>query len=72
MALFNVMVILGGSTVSSEPVERYSRLARNLAADALTAEVVSAFGREAIEVLVVKGPVLARWLYSGEVHPYVD
>jgi Uncharacterised nucleotidyltransferase len=52
--------------------ERYSRLARNFAVDALTAEVAGAFGREGIETLVLKGPVLARWLYPGEVRPYVD
>jgi Uncharacterised nucleotidyltransferase len=53
-------------------VERYSQLARNFAVDALTAEVAGAFGREGIETLVLKGPVLARWLYPGEVRPYVD
>jgi Uncharacterised nucleotidyltransferase len=52
--------------------ERYSRLARNFAVDALTAEVAGAFGREGIVTLVLKGPVLARWLYPGEVRPYVD
>jgi hypothetical protein len=52
--------------------ERYSQLARNFAVDALTAEVAGAFGREEIETLVLKGPVLAKWLYPGEVRPYVD
>lgn len=52
--------------------ERYSRLARNFAVDALTAEVAGAFGCEGIETLVLKGPVLAKWLYPGEVRPYVD
>jgi hypothetical protein len=52
--------------------ERYSRLARNFAVDALTAEVAGAFGREGIETLVLKGPVLARWLYPDEVRTYVD
>jgi hypothetical protein len=52
--------------------ERYSQLARNFAVDALTAEVAGAFGREGIETLVLKGPVLAKWLYPGEVRPYVD
>jgi hypothetical protein len=52
--------------------ERYSRLARNFAVDALTAEVAGAFGREGIETLVLKGPVLTKWLYPGEVRPYVD
>jgi Uncharacterised nucleotidyltransferase len=53
-------------------VERYSQLARNFAVDALTAEVAGAFRCEGIETLVLKGPVLARWLYPGEVRPYVD
>jgi Uncharacterised nucleotidyltransferase len=66
------MVILGGSAVSAEPVERYSQLARNFAIDALTAEVASAFTGEGIGTVVLKGPVLARWLYPGEVRPYVD
>jgi hypothetical protein len=62
--------------MSAECVERYSQLASNFAltaeVDALTAEVAVAFGREGIEVLVLKGPVLARWLYPGEVRSYVD
>lgn len=51
---------------------RYSQLARNFAVDALTAEVARALGGEGIETLVLKGPVIARWLYPGEVRPYVD
>ncbi len=62
--------------MSAARFERYSRLARNFALtadiDSLTAKVAGAFGREGIEVLVLKGPVLARWLYPGEVRPYVD
>lgn len=46
--------------------------ARNFAVDALTAEVASAFTREGIGTVVLKGPVLARWLYPGEVRPYGD
>lgn len=52
--------------------DRYSQLARNFAVDACTAEVASAFAREGIETLVLKGPVLAKWLYPGEVRPYSD
>ncbi len=58
--------------MSTECVDRYSQLARNFAVDALTAEVAGAFGREGVETLVLKGPVLAKWLYPGEVRPYVD
>lgn len=65
-------VISGGSVVNAEGLDRYSQLARNFVIDALTAEVTGAFGREGIETLVLKGPVLARWLYPGEVRRYVD
>lgn len=62
--------------MSAERLHRYSQMARNFAltveVDALTAEVVGAFGCEGIETLVLKGPVLATWLYPGEVRPYVD
>ena len=46
--------------------------ARNLAIDRLTAEVADFFAREGIETLVLKGPVLADWLYPREVRPYGD
>jgi hypothetical protein len=58
--------------VSAESFDRYAQLARIFAVDALTAEVASAFGREGIETLVLKGPVLAKWLYPRAVRPYVD
>lgn len=58
--------------VSAECLERYFQLARNFAVDGLTAEVANAFGREGIDTLVLKGPVLAKWLYPGEMRPYAD
>jgi Uncharacterised nucleotidyltransferase len=58
--------------VNAECLEHRSQLARRFAVDALTAEVAGAFGCEGIETLVLKGPVLARWLYPGEVRSYVD
>ncbi|HTD08051.1 MAG TPA: nucleotidyltransferase family protein [Solirubrobacteraceae bacterium] len=62
--------------MSVERLERYSRLAGNFALtaeiDLATAEVASAFGIEGIETLVLKGPVIARWLYPGEVRPCSD
>lgn len=62
--------------VSTGCLERYSELAGNFAltaeVDALTAEVVGAFVREGIDTVVLKGPVLAKWLYPGEVRPYGD
>jgi hypothetical protein len=47
-------------------------MVRNLAIDRLAAEIAAAFGREGIESLVLKGPVLAAWLYPGELRPYGD
>jgi putative nucleotidyltransferase-like protein len=46
--------------------------ARNLTVDRLTAEIAGAFTAEKIESLVLKGPALADWLYSGEVRHYGD
>jgi hypothetical protein len=43
-----------------------------LAVDAVTAEVVAVFEARGIDVLLVKGPVIGRWLYSGEVRGYGD
>jgi Uncharacterised nucleotidyltransferase len=40
--------------------------------DRVTAKVAQAFAAEGIDTLVLKGPVLARWLYPGEVRPYGD
>jgi hypothetical protein len=72
LALFDVVVDLGGTVTNAECLDRYSQLARNLAVDALTAEVAGAFDGEGIRTLVLKGPMLAKWLYPGEVRPYVD
>jgi hypothetical protein len=58
--------------MSAERYEGYRQLARNFVVDALTAEVAGAFGREGIGTVVLKGPVLAKWLYPGEVRPYGD
>lgn len=62
--------------MSAECLERYTQLACNFAltveVDAVTVEVVGAFAGEGIDTVVLKGPVLARWLYPGEVRPYVD
>jgi hypothetical protein len=58
--------------MSAEREEGYRQRAHNFAIDALTAEVANAFTGEGIGTVVLKGPVLARWLYPGEVRPYVD
>jgi Uncharacterised nucleotidyltransferase len=58
--------------MSAEREEDYWQRACNFAIDVLTAEVVSAFTGEGIGSVVLKGPVLAKWLYPGEVRPYGD
>lgn len=50
----------------------YLQRACNFVIDVLTAEVASAFADEGISTVVLKGPVLARWLYPDEVRPYGD
>jgi hypothetical protein len=51
--------------MSTERYEGYQQRARNFAVDALTVEVASALAGEGIDTVVLKGPVLARWLYTG-------
>ncbi|HEY1776988.1 MAG TPA: nucleotidyltransferase family protein [Solirubrobacteraceae bacterium] len=43
-----------------------------LAVDTVTAEVIGDFEACGIDVLLVKGPVIGRWLYPREVRPYGD
>jgi Uncharacterised nucleotidyltransferase len=45
---------------------------RNLLIDQLTAEIAGAFAAAGIRTLVLKGPVLAEWLYPGELRAYGD
>jgi hypothetical protein len=45
---------------------------RNLAIDRLAARIVAVFADSGIESVVLKGPVLAAWLYPGEIRPYGD
>src|ERR1700709_2250898 len=60
--------------MNSQRTELRSRMlaVRNLAIDRLAAEVSAAFTAEGIETLVLKGPVLAKWLYPDVVRPYGD
>lgn len=58
--------------MSTERYDGHLQRARNFVIDVLTAEVASAFAREGIATVVLKGPVLARLLYPGEVRPYGD
>jgi Uncharacterised nucleotidyltransferase len=44
----------------------------NIMIDRLTAEVAGAFDDAGIDFLVMKGPVIASWLYPAEVRPYGD
>jgi hypothetical protein len=45
---------------------------RKLLIDRVTVEVAQAFADEGIETLVLKGPVLAAWLYPDEIRTYCD
>src|SRR4051794_39845525 len=45
---------------------------RNLAIDRLAADIAVNFERAGIETLILKGPVLAAWLYPADVRPYGD
>src|ERR1700709_2465981 len=45
---------------------------RNLAIDRLAAQISAVFAESGIESVVLKGAVLAAWLYPGEVRPYGD
>ncbi len=48
--------------------------ARTLALDALAAQVITAFERRGISTLLMKGAVVAEWLYTkpGDLRPYGD
>lgn len=54
-----------------EPVMRWMA-AHTILIDRQTAEIAGALEAEGIDTLVLKGPVLASWLYPGEVRPYGD
>jgi hypothetical protein len=59
------------SESDADPVFRMLAV-RNLAIDRVAAEIAGAFADAGIESLVLKGPVLAQWLYPDEVRPYGD
>jgi Uncharacterised nucleotidyltransferase len=56
---------------SSAPVD-LAAVARTLAADRFTAEIVGAFERAGVASILLKGPSLARWLYDGNTRSYRD
>lgn len=47
-------------------------VARSLAVDAYSAEVVAALNARGVESILLKGPSIADWLYSGQARMYVD
>ncbi|HST54654.1 MAG TPA: nucleotidyltransferase family protein [Solirubrobacteraceae bacterium] len=51
---------------------RRALVIRTLLIDQLTAEITGVFAAEGIETLVLKGPVLAAWLYPGDLRAYGD
>jgi hypothetical protein len=55
------------------PDAKVAVVADRLRVDAITAEVLRAFGAAGVESLLLKGPSIARWLYSGnDARPYQD
>jgi hypothetical protein len=61
------------SAVDTHDLETSLRLvARNILIDRLTVEAARALAGDGIDMLVLKGPVLAAWLYPGEVRVYCD
>lgn len=50
--------------------ELLAAIATNLRIDAATAEVLRAFAAEGIQARLLKGPALARWLYTGDEHRF--
>ena len=52
--------------------EQLQKAMWSLAVDKLSAEVIGAFESQGIAVMLVKGPVIARWLYEGDVRFYND
>ena len=49
-----------------------THLARSLAADGVTAEVVRAWRAAGVESLLIKGPTVSEWLYPDRVRGYND
>jgi hypothetical protein len=47
-------------------------VARTLAVDKVTAEVVAAMQRAGVEPILIKGPTLGKWLYDDQPRGYLD
>jgi Uncharacterised nucleotidyltransferase len=59
--------------MSSRDLDRGMGLVvRKLRIDQLTAEIAGVLAEHGVATIVLKGPVLAAWLYPGEVRAYVD
>jgi Uncharacterised nucleotidyltransferase len=58
---------------AASPGARSHRLGTAMAVDAVTADVVRALRRAGIASIILRGPAIARWLYSeGEIRAYRD
>lgn len=56
-----------------KPRDEVTAVARTMAVDVLTAEVLDALQGAAIPAILLKGPAITRWLYDeDEFRPYVD
>lgn len=61
------------TSFASPPSPGMHAVARSLAVDRATAEVVEALERSGVRSILLKGPALARWLYDdGALRPYLD
>ncbi len=59
-------------TISPDADPSFRLMRRKVMLDRLAAEIAGAFETEGIETIVLKGPVLARWLYPGELRQSCD
>lgn len=58
--------------ISQNPDPSFRLMRRKVMLDRLAAEIAGAFEAHNIETIVLKGPVLAGWLYPGELRQYSD
>jgi Uncharacterised nucleotidyltransferase len=69
----NGAAVVSGGAGAERLVVAAQRVARELALDCALAELVSELDRRAVPSLLLKGPVLARWLYEDVTErPYGD
>ncbi|HEY1829086.1 MAG TPA: nucleotidyltransferase family protein [Acidimicrobiales bacterium] len=58
--------------MTTSPIDALVRTAHAMAIDEVTAEVVTSLSDAGIEVVLLKGPALAQWLYPDSVRAYGD